>query len=167
MSHKNYNGGVMRNLSLATKILIGFAVGIILGILFKDKILFIKPIGDLFLTLIKMLVVPLVFFSITSGITSLSDIQRLKRIGIKTVLYFLGTTVLAGVIGLTVAHIFKPGENFNISFIPGATTASAQEIPSLANTILGMFPSNPIASLASGNLIQIIIFSLFLGHVLI
>lgn len=163
MSHKNYNGGVMRNLSLATKILIGFAVGIILGILFKDKILFIKPIGDLFLTLIKMLVVPLVFFSITSGITSLSDIQRLKRIGIKTVLYFLGTTVLAGVIGLTVAHIFKPGENFNISFIPGATTASAQEIPSLANTILGMFPSNPIASLASGNLIQIIIFSLFLG----
>ncbi|WP_281215527.1 cation:dicarboxylate symporter family transporter [Bacillus altitudinis] len=76
----------MKKLGLGTKVFIGFVIGILLGLIFKEKILIIKPIGDIFLTLIKMIVVPLIFFSITSGIFSIGDVQKLKKIGTKTLI---------------------------------------------------------------------------------
>lgn len=153
----------MKKMSLSTKVFIGFIIGILLGIVFKDNILVIKPIGELFLTLIKMLVVPLVFFSIVSGVTSISDVQKLKRIGLKTVLYYLVTTMLAGMIGLLVAYIVKPGSNFDMAVIGSKESAPVSEMPTLGQTILGMFPSNPVKALADGNLMQIIVFAIFLG----
>lgn len=153
-----------KKLGLGTKVFIGFVIGIILGLIFKEKILVIKPVGDIFLTLIKMIVVPLIFFSITSGIFSIGDVQKLKRIGSKTLLYFIGTTLLAGGIGLLVANLIKPGDGINIASIDAASTEyEASTIPTFGETILGLFPSNPLQSLAEGNLMQIIIFALFLG----
>jgi Na+/H+-dicarboxylate symporter len=152
-----------KKLGLGTKVFIGFIIGIILGLIFKEKILIVKPIGDIFLTLIKMIVVPLIFFSITSGIFSIGDVQKLKRIGTKTLVYYIGTTLLAGCIGLLIAHLFKPGEGINIAKIEASTEYEASEIPTFGETILGLFPSNPVQALATGNLMQIIIFSLFLG----
>ncbi|MGE7904647.1 dicarboxylate/amino acid:cation symporter [Peribacillus sp. NPDC094092] len=152
-----------KKLGLGTKVFIGFLIGIILGLIFKEKILIVKPIGDIFLTLIKMIVVPLIFFSITSGIFSIGDVQKLKRIGTKTLVYYIGTTLLAGAIGLLVAHLFKPGKGINIANIEASSEFKASEIPSFGETILGLFPSNPVQALSEGNLMQIIIFSLFLG----
>ncbi|MCY8935201.1 dicarboxylate/amino acid:cation symporter [Peribacillus frigoritolerans] len=152
-----------KKLGLGTKVFIGFVIGIILGLIFKEKILIVKPIGDIFLTLIKMIVVPLIFFSITSGIFSIGDVQKLKRIGTKTLVYYIGTTLLAGGIGLLIAHLFKPGKGIDIANIETSSEYEASEIPTFGETILGLFPSNPVQALAEGNLMQIIIFSLFLG----
>ncbi|MGJ3195929.1 dicarboxylate/amino acid:cation symporter [Peribacillus frigoritolerans] len=152
-----------KKLGLGTKVFIGFVIGIILGLIFKEKILIVKPVGDIFLTLIKMIVVPLIFFSITSGIFSIGDVQKLKRIGTKTLVYYIGTTLLAGGIGLLIAHLFKPGKGIDIANIETSSEYKASEIPTFGETILGLFPSNPVQALAEGNLMQIIIFSLFLG----
>ncbi|NEU51832.1 dicarboxylate/amino acid:cation symporter [Bacillus altitudinis] len=153
----------MKKLGLGTKVFIGFVIGILLGLIFKEKILIIKPIGDIFLTLIKMIVVPLIFFSITSGIFSIGDVQKLKKIGTKTLIYYIGTTLIAGGIGLLVAHIFKPGNGIDIDSIKTSSEYKAANIPTFGETILGLFPSNPVQALAEGNLMQIIIFSIFLG----
>jgi len=134
----------MKKMGLSTKVFIGFMLGIALGLIFKQDILVIKPIGELFLTLIKMLVVPLIFFSIVSGVASISDVQKLKRIGSKTMLYYVSTTMLAGCIGLVVAHIIQPGSNFDMSSLQAVSTVEAKEMPSLGETLLSIFPSNPV-----------------------
>ena len=153
----------MKKLGLTSKIFIGFALGIILGLIFKEKVLILKPLGDIFLTLIKMIVVPLVFCSITSGVASIGDINRLKRIGSRTVIYFVVTTTLAGIIGLLIANFVQPGAGVDLNMIQASSKFQAKEMPTLAKTLLDMFPSNPIKSMVDGNLMQIIVFSLFLG----
>jgi len=153
----------MKKLGLTSKIFIGFALGIILGLIFKEKVLILKPLGDIFLTLIKMIVVPLVFCSITSGVASIGDINRLKRIGSRTVIYFVVTTMLAGIIGLLIANFVQPGAGVDLNMIQASSKFQAKEMPTLAKTLLDMFPSNPIKSMVDGNLMQIIVFSLFLG----
>ena len=123
----------------------------------------IKPLGDIFLTLIKMIVVPLVFCSITSGVASIGDINKLKRIGSKTLIYFVVATMLAGIIGLVIAQLVQPGSGVELNMIQANSKYQAKEMPTLAKTLLDMFPSNPIKALVDGNLMQIIVFSLFLG----
>jgi len=149
-------------MQLGTKIFIGFGLGIILGLIFKEQIVVIKPLGDLFLRLIKMIVVPLVLFSIVSGVASMGDIKKLKRVGGITLLYYLVTTAIAGAIGLFIARMLSPGAGFVLDSIEkGAVKAKAA--PTLAETLLNMVPTNPIQSLADGNLMQVIIFAVFFG----
>lgn len=152
----------MKKLQLSTKVFIGFGLGILIGIIFKEKATVVKPIGDLFLRLIKMIVVPLIACSIISGIASMSDIKKLRRIGGKVLLYYVFTTVCAGLVGLIVANVMQPGAGFVLGDIAqGAYEAT--KAPSFTETLLQMVPTNPIKSLAEGNLIQIIIFAVFLG----
>lgn len=153
----------MRKLSLSTKIFIGFVVGIVLGIIFGEKMLIVKPLGDIFLTLIKMIVVPLVTFSIITGVASIGDIQKLKKVGTKTILYFIITTACAGIIGLAISNFIQPGSGVDMSAIASTGKYEAKAMPGLGATILGMFPDNPIKAMASGNLMQIIIFAIFFG----
>ena len=153
----------MKKLGLTSKIFIGFALGIILGLVFGEKVTVIKPLGDIFLTLIKMIVVPLVFCSITSGVASIGDINKLKRIGSKTLIYFVVATMLAGIIGLVIAQLVQPGSGVELNMIQANSKYQAKEMPTLAKTLLDMFPSNPVKALVDGNLMQIIVFSLFLG----
>ena len=153
----------MKKLGLTSKIFIGFALGIILGLIFGEKVTVIKPLGDIFLTLIKMIVVPLVFCSITSGVASIGDINKLKRIGSKTLIYFVVATMLAGIIGIVIAQLVQPGSGVELNMIQANSKYEAKEMPILAKTLLDMFPSNPIKALVDGNLMQIIVFSLFLG----
>ncbi len=155
----------MRKLSLATKVFIGFAVGIVLGLIFQDKILVIKPVGDIFLSLIKMLVAPLIFLSITSSVSSLESIAKLRKMGGKVLLYYVATTLLAACIGIIAANVLAPGSGFTLEAITGAAAApkAPAGTPGFASTILSMIPTNPFKSLAEGNLIQIIIFSVLLG----
>lgn len=157
-----------KKLSLSAKVFIGFGLGIILGIIFKEKIMILKPIGDIFLRMIKMIVVPLIFFSITAGVCSIGDMQKLRRIGSKTLAYFLITTALAGTISLTLSNLIKPGRGLTLeNIVSGGQVYEATAPPSIGQTIIDMFPDNIFTAFVSTNLMQIIVFSLFVGIAII
>ncbi|MEL6188679.1 MAG: cation:dicarboxylase symporter family transporter, partial [Myxococcota bacterium] len=130
-------------------------------------------LGRLFLALIKMVVVPLVFFSLTVGVASLGDFRRLGRMGGRTLLLFTTTTVLALVIGVGLANIVGPGRFLTeadraglLSSYAGAassTVNNAASAPSFVDQIIAIVPANPAASLAQGNMLQIIFFALMFG----
>jgi len=151
-----------KKLNLSIKVLIGFAVGIALGAIFGENILKIKVIGDIFMKLLKMLVMPLVFCSIVDGVTNIGDIKKLRQVGAKTLLYFIILTLLAGVLGIVIANLMNPGEGFTI-VSDTASAYKATEIPTLSSTILSMIPDNPFAALTNFSMIQTIVFALFLG----
>ncbi|WNB93050.1 dicarboxylate/amino acid:cation symporter [Bacillus sp. NEB1478] len=159
-------------MKLSTKILIALALGVIAGLILNiaapdvfstlDKFL-LKPVGTLFLNLIKMLVVPIVFFSIVLGTAGLGDPKKLGRIGAKTVGYFLATTTIAIIIAMALALIFKPGAG---DFKTEGAKFTAEKAPAVTDTLLGIIPTNPIQAMAEGNMLQIIAFSVFVGFAL-
>jgi Na+/H+-dicarboxylate symporter len=160
-------------LKLHTQILLGLVLGVIAGLIVGPSIAILKPIGDAFIKLITMIVVPLVFASILVGVASLGDIAKLGRIGIKTVTYYLVTTSIAITIGLVLANLIGPGSRLE----PGIKDrlledfSSAAEInieraaapPSVVDTLLDIIPTNPIGSLAEANMLQIIFFAMVFG----
>lgn len=114
-----------------------------------------------------MNVVLLIFCSIVSGVASMSDITKLKKIGSKSVVYYIVTTMLAACIGLFIANTTHPGEGLDMSALVSGETVKASKMSSAAETITGMFPSNIMTSMADGNLMQIIVFSVFLGAAIV
>ncbi len=136
-----------------------------------------KPVGEIFLRLIKMLVVPLVFISLLVGVFSLSDLKKLGRMGGKTLLYYAVTTAVAILIGLTLANTIKPGryvtEKQRDALVAGfedeATERkeiSLDKPPGVVNRIVEMIPENPVEAAARGDMLQIIFFALFFGIIL-
>ena len=156
----------MKKLKLTTKIFIGLIIGIIVGLLMQSipeiAQSYIKPIGTLFLNMIKMIIVPLVFSSLVVGAASIGDPKALGRIGGKTVLYYLITTAMAVSIGLVLATIMNPGAGLEIPVV-AAAAAEAAKVPSVLDTLLNIIPSNPLKGLIEGNILQVITFALFLG----
>lgn len=150
----------MKKMSLVTKILIGLILGVLAGVIFGKNAAIVKPIGDLFIRLINMIIAPLVLSTLVVGTASLGDIKRLGRIGGKTIAYYLSTTAFAVVIGLALAIVFKPGVGLNL---PLPAAQAVKEMPTLVNTLLAIIPTNPIQAMASGTMLQIISFALFLG----
>ncbi|ASB90963.1 dicarboxylate/amino acid:cation symporter [Bacillus sonorensis] len=157
-------------MKLATKIIIGLILGAVVGIVLNvtSPDLFSKlntflfgPLGTIFLNLIKMLVVPIVFFSLTLGVAGLGDPKKLGRIGAKTIAYFLSTTAVAIIIGLILALVIKPGEIG--SYDTSSAEYSAEKAPSIAETLLNIIPTNPVQAMAEGNMLQIIAFSILVG----
>ncbi len=148
-------------MKLWKKMLVGLVLGVLTGILLGQHAHYLKPIGSLFLGLLNMLVVLLVFSSMTVGVTSINDMRKLGRVGIKTIGLYAGTTTLAIIIGLTFAKIFKPG--FGIGLHHDAIPVTLEETPDFLNMFLSMVPENPIGSLANGHILQVIVFSIFLG----
>src|SRR5699024_10305949 len=108
-----------------------------------------KPLGTIFLNLMKMLVVPVVFISIALGTVGIGDPKKLGRIGGKTIGYFLITTAIAIVIAISLGLLVKPGEGGN--FETANAVYEAQEAPPVAETLLGIIPTNPISAMAEGN----------------
>lgn len=151
----------MKRIGLLTQILIGFILAIILGSIFGPKMEIVQPLGDLFLRLIKFIVVPLVLASLITGITSLSSIKNLMSVGSKTISYFLITTFFAVVIGLVIGFLFSPGKGLDLS-IPTETTDRV-EVPSVIDTFLNIIPVNPFESLSTGNILQIIFIAVAIG----
>ncbi|AFS25358.1 dicarboxylate/amino acid:cation symporter [Chlamydia psittaci] len=152
-------------MKLWIKIFIGLFVGVTLGLILEDKAIFFKPIGDIFLNLLSMVVYPLVFCSMVLGIASISDMKKLGRIGMKSVALYLGTTCLAIIIGLCFAQFFSPGEGCDLSQNVTETHIVAPERSStyFLSLISQIFPSNPVRSFVEGNILQIIVFAIFLG----
>lgn len=156
-----------KKLSLATKTFIGFGLGIVIGLIFKEKATLIKPLGTIFLNMIKMIVVPMVFFSITAGVASLGDLRKLRSIGVKVVGLYAVTSAISVMIGFFMANLTNPGLGFDMSALSGGTQYEAQEMPSVIDTIIDAFPSNIFDSFVNSNMLQIIVFSIFLGVALI
>lgn len=151
----------MKKIGLLPQILIAFIAAIIAGIIFGPSIDVVQPLGDLFLRLIQFIIVPLIASSLIVGVASTGSMQTLGRIGGKTMLFYLSTTLIAVSIGLIAALIFKPGEGVDISAAGSAPEPT--ETGGFINVLLNIIPTNPIESLASGNILQIIFFSIFLG----
>ena len=148
-------------LDLWKKVLIGMVLGVIAGVVMGPEAVILKPIGTLFINAIKMLIVPLIFFSLIVGVTSMEDTRKMGRIGIKAVILYLGTTAVAITIGLGFAAIFGPGEGLNM--VAADLNAVGKEAPPLIQTLLNIIPKNPVGALAAGNILQIIVFALGLG----
>ncbi|NWN83847.1 MAG: dicarboxylate/amino acid:cation symporter [Halomonas sp.] len=149
-----------RRIPLWQKILTGLVLGVLAGALMGESASIFKPIGDIFISAIKMLIVPLVFSTLVVGITAMRDPQKMGRIGARTIGLYLITTAFAISIGLLASWIFQPGAGLEMSFEAGT---EAKEAPSLVEIIVGLVPQNPVSALASGNILQIIVFAIGLG----
>lgn len=161
-----------KKLKLFHKIFIGLFLGIIAGIILSavgnenPTVVAIMPwlglLGDLFLRLIKMVVVPLVLFSIISGVANLNEITKLRSVGVKTLLFFFVSGFFAIGTGIVMANIFKPGAGLNIAEL-SAGVVEIKELPSVFDSILGIFPANIFESLAQGEMLHIISFGIIIG----
>ena len=166
----------LKKISLGNWILIGMLLGLIVGLLLNFYVTdpFIKDIvlmnnvfylgGNLFIKLMKMLVVPLVFFSIVVGVASISDIRTIGSIGGTTILIYLITTALAVTIALMIGMYIQPGAGLHMSDIGGASNLTMNQ--TMTDTILNLVPDNPFSSLATGDMLPVIIFGLLIGIIL-
>lgn len=163
-----------KKMGLTTKIFIGLIGGLILGIIFnlfipagyvRDTI-FVEGIfyviGQGFIRLMKMLVVPLVFCSLVCGASSLGDTAAIGKIGGRTIAFYLCTTALAVSVAITVASFINPGMGLDMSRIESAEVVT-QEQTSATDTLLNIIPDNPLNALANGTMLQIILFALIVG----
>ena len=148
-------------ISLPTQMAIGMGLGIIAGMLFPDMGSTFKPLGQLFINLIRMVVVPLVLCTIVAGSASVGDINKLGRVASKTLIYYFATTAVAVVLGLVFANIFNPGEGLNIA-TEGLKAKSATP-PKMVDVFLNIIPLNPIDAMGKGNMLQVIFFAMLFG----
>ena len=153
--------GSRSDLKLWARVMIALLVGAIIGFIFGDLTQSSKWIGDLFVRFIRMLIVPLIFTSLVAGVVSMGDPKRLGSIGIKTIVLYLLTTFFAIIIGLTLGTIFNPGAGIDLSGVIPFETASSSM--SVSDRLFGIVPTNPISSLAEGEVLPIIFFSILLG----
>ncbi len=144
----------------AYSVLTALALGLLLGFVFKENVGFMKIVGSAYMSLIKMIVVPLVMVSLITSIIRLENIKTLRTIGLKTIIVLLGTTGIASFIGVVVANILKLGKGLNFVMPEGF---EVREVPEFSKVLLDMLPSNPVASIVDGKIIPIIIFSLFIA----
>ncbi len=153
-------------ISLPVQMIIGFILGIIAGTFFSENITstYLRPLGQLFITLIRMVVVPLVLATIVAGAASIHDIKKLGRVAIKTLIYYFSTTALAIIIGLICANILQPG--FGVHFITENIQVKEVAPPSIIQTLISIVPLNPIEALANGNMLQVIFFAVMFGFAL-
>ena len=148
--------------NLLTQIFIAFIIAIILGIIFGSSIEVIKPLGDLFLRLIRFIIAPLVLATLVVGVASTGDPKSLGRVGGKTIIYYLATTAIAIVIGLLFAFVISPGKGLSID-VEATEAVEVNETEGVIQTFLNIIPTNPFQSLTEGNILQIIFFAIFLG----
>ena len=160
-----------KKMAMTTRILIWMGAGLVLGSLFNafaSDVAFVNDylvmgvfhvMGALFITSLKMLVVPLVTFSLICGVCGIGDINKLGRVGLKAFLLFMLTTALAITLAITVATIVGPGQGFELAEASKGNF-TAPEAPPLTQVIIDLIPSNPVAAYANGNMLQIIFFTI-------
>ncbi len=136
-------------------------LAIVAGLIFGEQIEVVQPLGDLFLRLIQFIIVPLILATIIVGVTSTGDIKRLGRLGGKTVSFYLITSFFAITFGLLAGFVFQPGTGLDVSI--EEESVAPTETEGVVQTLLNIIPTNPIESLATGNVLQIIFFAVFIG----
>lgn len=167
-----------KSMGLSTKIFVALLVGALLGVgihyflpegYVRDTIIIegvFYVVGQGFIRLMQMLVVPLVFCSLVCGSMAIGDTKTLGKVGVKTVLFYLFTTALAVSIALSVAYLIRPGIGLDMDAVQTSEVTTTTEGTSLVDTILNIIPKNPISSMASGDMLPIIVFALFVGIML-
>jgi aerobic C4-dicarboxylate transport protein len=156
---------------LYTQVLIAILAGIILGIFNPDLAVKMKPLGDGFIKLVKMMISPIIFCTIISGIAGMQDTKKLGRVGLKAIIYFEVVTTLALIIGLVVINILKPGAGMNVDpqtldFKSAETYVSQSSTGTWQDFILHIIPDSIVNALATNNLLQILFFAVLLGFAL-
>lgn len=152
--------GVHKGLTLWMRVIGALVAGLAVGFLFGDVAETTKWVGDGFVRLIRMLVVPIIFTTLVAGVLSMGDPKKLGSIGGKAIVFYMLTTAAAICIGLFFGVIFQPGAG--VEFAAVASQATAQADPAL-DRLLGIIPTNPVAALAEGDVLAIILFSLIFG----
>jgi len=149
-------------LKLHWQILIAIILGIIWGFIFPGSVNYVSPLGDLFLRGLKMLIVPLVFSSIVSGVTNISEGSDLGRLGLKTITYYMSTSFIAILTGLILVNLIKPGVGSDLGFKESIDSLGISKV-SLEQTIMDIIPSNIFKSFLEGDMLSIIFFALLFG----
>lgn len=167
-----------KKIGLTTVILISLLIGAITGSIFhyyvpagyvRDTVFvngIFYVIGNGFIRLMQMLVVPLVFCSLVCGSMAMGDTKSLGKIGIKTIIFYLFTTAVAITLALSIASLFDPGKGLDVTSLKSTGETATAEATSFADTLLNIIPKNPIEAMAQGNMLQIIIFALIVGVLL-
>lgn len=154
-------GGNYMKKNFMLQIIIAFILAIIIGAIFGEKATVVQPLGDLFLRLIKFIIVPLILSTIIVGVTGAGGIKKLGSIGGKTVVYFLATSLVAITLGLLAGFVFSPGTGTDVVLEGGASEPPVSE--GVIATLLNIIPTNPIEALTSGAVLQVIFFAIFIG----
>ncbi len=149
-------------LKVHTQILVAIVLAVVFGITLGEKAGCVKIVGDIFIRLLKAIIIPLILASMVAGIVSLGDIRKLGRIGLKTLVYYTATTLLAVGVGLLLVNLMKPGTGVDLGAEGGAESAEGQ-IPSVVSIVEDIVPSNLFDAMAKDNVLSVIFFSLLLG----
>lgn len=154
------------SMGLAMQMLIGLVLGVIVGMFLDSQFAttYVKPFGDLFIRLIRMVVVPLVFATLVAGAAGISDVSKLGRVAIKTLVIFMVTSAIAVIFGLLIANIIDPGIGLTLS--TEGLKAAQVKAPSFVQTLLDIVPINPMEAFAKGSILQIIFFAIMFGFCL-
>ncbi|MFR2573850.1 MAG: dicarboxylate/amino acid:cation symporter [Dialister sp.] len=152
-------------MNLSVQIFASLVLSVIVGLFLGDSAVvpvktWIAPVGTMFINLIKMMIVPVVLCSLIVGMTSMGDMKKLGRIGIKTVAFYMVTTAIAIVIGFSVAGVIEPGVGMAL---PAEAAPKVKEAPSIMQVFVNMIPKNPIESMAKADILPVIVFALFIG----
>lgn len=161
-------------ITLWKRVLIGLVLGAVVGLIahyggFSQSITtWVKPFGDAFVRLIKMLIVPLIVVTLVTGVVAMGDPKRLGSLGIKTIALYMGTTLFAVTLGLIFGTVFQPGLGVEFTNVDEATRAMladrvSGETPSIAQRLLAIIPENPVAAMAGGDILSVIFFSILIG----
>ncbi len=156
-------------MKLWQQVLIGLFLGIISGLVLGEKAAGLKIFGTIFINLVKMVIVPLIFFALLSGITSMNGQGNFTRVGLKGFGTYIMTAIFAVIIGLSAGIIFHPGQGVDLHMIletSGVSQIEAKAPPAISDFLLGLIPTNPLAAMTNDNFLQIIIFSIFTGVVI-
>ncbi|XWO14256.1 Proton/glutamate-aspartate symporter [Candidatus Hepatincola sp. Pdp] len=150
-------------------ILLLAVLGSVCGYLFQDKVLFLKPFGDVFISLIKMLIIPIIFFTVLKATSLLGEHNKAIKLSVFSLLYFLGSSFLAGLLGVALSLYLQPG--LGVGSLPQQFLSMSQDMKAAATTkivtiwdfIFNMIPLNPVKAMADGNLLPVLFFSIFVG----
>ena len=167
-----------KKIGLSTQIFIALLIGALFGVVIhywipssyiKDTVIVegvLYVVGQGFIRLMQMLVVPLVFCSLICGSMAIGDTKTLGKVGVKTIGFYLVTTALAVCVALGSALLINPGRGLDMDAVQKGTVSSTTEATSLVDTLLNIIPKNPVQSMANGDMLPIIVFALFVGIML-
>lgn len=155
----------IKEMALWKKLVVAIIIGITLGFVSPAGAELISPIGEIFLRLLKMLIVPLVFFSITSGICKMGDVKQLRTVGSRYILWIVFSAIIAALIGVTAALIVQPGKG-TTEFLASTKAGDAVSYSFIEN-VINWFPTNIVEAFVKAEMVQIIVFCMFLGVALL
>lgn len=154
-----------KGMGLTTQIFLGLILGVVFGYIFPEYALKLKPIGDVFIRMIKMIVVPLIFSALIMGIAGTGDFKQLGRLGFKTLLWFELATTVALIVGIVVVNVLHPGAGVIVDNVgdTSAVNAAAKKSVDMMQMLIDIVPTNIVDSMSRGSLLQIVFFSTIFG----